>query len=94
MGMEFEWDERKAAGNLKKHKVSFDEARTVFSDPFSITIDDPEHSADEFRFIDIGSSSDGTILVVSYTERNKIRLISARKATKTERKTYEEEKNR
>ena len=94
MGMEFEWDERKAAGNLKKHKVSFDEARTVFSDPFSITIDDPEHSADEFRFIDIGSSSYGTILVVSYTERNKIRLISARKATKTERKTYEEEKNR
>ena len=92
--MEFEWDKRKAAGNLKKHKVSFDEARTVFSDPFSITIDDPEHSADEFRFIDIGSSSDGTILVVSYTERNKIRLISARKATKTERKTYDEEKNR
>lgn len=94
MGMEFEWDERKAAGNLEKHKVSFDEARTVFSDPFSITIDDPEHSADEFRFIDIGSSSDGTILVVSYTERTRIRLISARKASKAERKMYEEEKSR
>jgi len=94
MDLEFEWDEDKAAANLKKHKVSFEEAKTVFSDPFSITIDDPEHSADEFRFIDIGSSSDGTILVVSYTERNKIRLISARKASKSERKTYEEEKGR
>lgn len=93
MDLEFEWDESKAAGNLKKHKVSFEEAKTVFSDPFSITIDDPEHSADELRFIDIGSSANGTILVVSYTERRKIRLISARKASKAERKTYEEEKN-
>ena len=65
MNLEFEWDESKAAGNLKKHKISFEEARTVFSDPFSITIEDPEHSADELRFIDIGSSADGTILVVS-----------------------------
>jgi len=93
MDLKFEWDESKAAGNLKKHKVSFEEAKTVFSDPFSITIDDPEHSADEMRFIDIGSSANGTILVVSYTERSKIRLISARKAGKAERKTYEEEKS-
>ena len=92
MDMEFEWDERKAARNLKKHKISFEEAKSVFSDPFSITIDDPEHSADESRFIDIGSSANGTILVVCYTERSKIRLISARKASRTERKTYEEEK--
>ena len=62
MDLKFEWDESKAAGNLKKHKVSFEEAKTVFSDPFSITIDDPEHSADEMRFIDIGSSANGTIL--------------------------------
>jgi uncharacterized DUF497 family protein len=90
MDLEFEWDEVKAAANLKKHKVSFDEAKTVFADPFSITIDDPEHSVEERRFIDIGTSSEGHILVVSYTERRKIRLISARKASKIERMVYEE----
>lgn len=93
MDLEFEWDEIKAAGNLKKHKISFEEAKTVFGDPFSITIDDPEHSAGERRFIDMGISAGGNLLVVSYTERKKIRLISARKASKSERKMYEEEKD-
>lgn len=91
MDLDFEWDEEKAAANLKKHKVSFEEAKTVFADPFAITIDDPKHSVGEQRFIDTGTSADGKILVVSYTERErKIRLISCRKATKTERKIYEE----
>lgn len=89
--LDFEWDEEKASANLKKHKVSFAEAKTVFADPFAITIDDPKNSIDERRFIDTGASADGRILVVSYTERErKIRLISCRKATKTERKIYEE----
>ncbi|MGD9562803.1 MAG: BrnT family toxin [Pyrinomonadaceae bacterium] len=88
--LEFEWDEDKAASNVKKHKITFEEAKTVFADPFSVTIDDPEHSAEERRFIDIGTSAAGAVLVVSYTERKKIRLISCRKASKTERKIYEE----
>ena len=89
--LDFEWDEDKAAANLKKHKISFEEAKTVFADSFSITLDDPVHSLDEPRFVDIGESADGEILVVSYAERKqKIRLISCRKATKAERKVYEE----
>ncbi len=89
--MEFEWDADKAKGNLKKHRVSFDEAKTVFADPFAITIGDPKHSIKEHRFIDTGMSADGKVLVVSYTERErKIRIISSRKATKSERKIYEE----
>lgn len=89
--LDFEWDEDKAAFNLKKHKVSFEEAKTVFADPFAITINDPKHSVDEHRLVDTGRSADGKILVVSYTERErKIRLISCRKAAKTERKIYEE----
>jgi uncharacterized DUF497 family protein len=90
MDLDFEWDEDKAAANLKKHKISFDEAKTVFGDPFSITINDPKHSAAERRFIDIGTSATGNVLVVSYTERQKIRLISSRKASKKERRIYEE----
>jgi hypothetical protein len=87
----FEWDEEKAKTNLKKHKISFDEATTVFSDPFSITIPDPDHSIDEERYIDIGTSDKGQMLVVSYTERGtKIRIISCRKATPTELRRYEE----
>lgn len=93
MDLDFEWDEDKAVANLKKHKISFEEAKTVFADPFAITIDDPKHSADEHRFVDTGISANGKILVVSYTEREqKIRLISCRKATRTERKIYEERK--
>ncbi len=91
MELGFEWDEEKAASNLRKHKISFDEAKTVFADPFSITIDDPQHSVGENRYIDIGASADGNILIVSYTDREKIRIISARKATRSEKKMYEEE---
>ena len=92
--LDFEWDEEKAAANLKKHKITFEEAKTVFADPLAITIDDPKHSIDERRFVDTGASANGKILVVSYTEREqKIRLISCRKATKTERKIYEEREN-
>lgn len=87
----FEWDDRKANSNLRTHGVSFREAATVFADPLSITIPDPDHSATELRFIDIGNSYAGRILVVSYTERgDNIRLISARPATRKERSQYEE----
>ncbi|MDX6383146.1 MAG: uncharacterized protein QOK48_719 [Blastocatellia bacterium] len=92
--LDFEWDEDKAAANYKKHGVTFEEAKTVFGDPFSVTIDDPTHSASEYRFVDIGSSASGSILSVAYAERGRrIRLISCRKATRTERKVYEERKN-
>ncbi len=91
MGLNFEWDEEKAEANLKKHRASFDEATTVFSDPFSITIPDPAHSAEEDRYIDIGASEKGRILVVVYTERGTtIRIISCRKATPAEHRRYEE----
>ncbi|MDP3090507.1 MAG: BrnT family toxin [Nitrospira sp.] len=91
MKLSFEWDEEKAKANLKKHRVGFDEATTVFTDPFSMTIHDPEHSADEQRYIDIGSSDKGRVLLVVYTERGStIRIVSCRKATPSERKLYEE----
>jgi uncharacterized DUF497 family protein len=90
MKLNFEWDEEKAKTNFKKHRVSFDEAMTVFLDPLSITVSDPGHSVDEQRYIDIGSSDKGRVLVVVYTERrSNIRIISCRKATPTERKLYE-----
>lgn len=89
--MEFRWDENKAATNLSKHGVSFDEAKTVFEDAFYVDFYDPDHSHEEFRYIIVGQSENGHLLVVSYTERgNTIRLISARKATSSERKAYEE----
>jgi len=92
MAIPFEWDEEKAGINLEKHKVDFDEAKSVFGDPFSITVDDPDHSEEERRFIDIGKSVSGKLLIVVYTERgNKIRIISCRKATPAERKKYEEQ---
>ena len=76
--------------NLKKHKVSFDEATTIFIDPFSITIPDIDHSLDEQRYIDIGSSDKGRVLAVIYTERGlNIPIIGCRKATLSERKRYE-----
>jgi hypothetical protein len=88
----FEWDRHRAETNLRKHGVSFEEAQTVFTDPLSITLPDPDHSEDEERFIDIGTSDNRRVLVVVYTERGqRIRLISARKATPVERKQYEEE---
>ena len=91
MAPNFEWDQVKASKNRKKHGVSFDEAVTVFADPFSITIPDPNHSADEQRFVDIGTSDMGGVLVVIYTERGaSIRIISCRRATRAERRLYEE----
>ena len=83
----------KAARNLKTHGVSFDDATTVFRDKLSITISDPDHSDEEYRFVDIGMSHSMELLVVSYTERqDKIRIIGARRATRAERKNYEETK--
>jgi uncharacterized protein len=91
MGLRFEWDNRKAESNLRAHGVSFREATTVFGDSLSITISDPDHSTAEMRFVDIGLSHRGRLLVVSYTERgNRIRLISARRTTRNERRQYEE----
>lgn len=88
--MLFDWNEEKAKSNLAKHGVSFDEATSVFDDPLFLTFADPEHSLGEQRFIIIGESAKGRLLVVSYTERTKtIRLISARLATNKERKAYE-----
>jgi hypothetical protein len=82
---------RKAELNRKEHGASFDEATTVFRDTLSITIADPDHSDSEDRFVDIGMSHRGQLLVVSYTERkHQIRIISARPPTRAERKSYEE----
>lgn len=92
MDLNFEWDEEKARENYRKHKVRFEEGLTVFSDPLTITIDDPDHSVDEQRYIDIGTSAKGRVLAVSYTERgSRIRIISCRRATPTERRQYEED---
>jgi uncharacterized DUF497 family protein len=91
MDLQFEWDEAKAAANLHKHGVSFEEAITIFSGPNTITIFDVEHSGVEDRFIDIGLSASGRVLVVVYTERGpRIRIISCRKATPAERRQYEQ----
>lgn len=91
MGVNFEWDASKARLNLTKHAVSFEEAATVFGDENAITIADPLHSAIEMRFITIGASERGKILVVVATERgDSLRLISARSASRRERKQYEE----
>jgi uncharacterized DUF497 family protein len=90
MTLKFEWDENKSILNLKKHGIDFKEGKTVFNDPFAITIDDPDHSDLEERYIDIGISSKGRILVVWYTERNgNIRIIGCRKAVRFERESYE-----
>jgi hypothetical protein len=89
--MTFEWDQQKAQSNLVKHNVSFEEAQTVFDDPLYVDFYDPDHSQNENRYIIIGASSMGHILLVSYTERGNItRIISARKVTKQEFKTYQE----
>lgn len=90
--MEFEWDEKKSIENNLKHGVTFDEAKTVFKDAFSITILDPDHSDDETRYLDLGYSDQGRLLIVVYTQRgDHIRLISSRLATNVERKTYEQD---
>jgi uncharacterized DUF497 family protein len=89
--MEFEWDPQKADANLSKHKVSFHEAATVFSDPFSITVPDPDHSKDEERFIIVGLSYQHRLLIVAFTEReDRFRIISARELTRTEKEAYEQ----
>ena len=90
--MEFEADPVKAAQNFKKHKVSFEEAASIFGDPMAYTFADPDHSVSEARWLTFGMSGKGRILAVIYTERRgKVRLISARVATKRERKIYEED---
>jgi uncharacterized protein len=91
MDITFEWDENKAKQNLKKHRVSFDEAAAVFGDPLSLTIADPLHSQEEDRFVILGESHQRRLLVVVFTERGEnIRIISARRASRRERKDYEE----
>lgn len=90
-GLQFEWDETKAAKNIEKHQVSFDEAATVFDDPMFITFIDEEHSVGEERYITIGLSKQGRLLMVAHPDREgRIRIISARKATKIEEQFYAE----
>jgi uncharacterized DUF497 family protein len=87
----FEWNAQKAAANLRKHGVSFDEAASVFFDPLSATGDDPDHSVDERRFVTFGMSSSGQLLVVAHTVHDEtVRIITARPATRAERGLYEE----
>jgi uncharacterized DUF497 family protein len=89
--MKFDWDLQKADGNLKKHGVSFQEAASGFGDPLSITYYDPDHSAKEHRFITAGTSRSGKFLMVAHTDRgDNVRIISARKMTRQERRHYEE----
>lgn len=91
MKLTFKWDEVKAKTNFKKHKVSFEEGKTIFNDPFLFTFTDDVHSSTEKRFINIGLSANSLILVLTHTERqDKIGIISCRKATARERKCYEE----
>ena len=95
MDLIFEWDEKKAKRNFKKHKVSFEEGKSVFNDPYSLTISDPKHSIGEYRFIDIGHTSKGRQVVVYYTEReSNVRIIGCRKATKTEIRVYDNEREK
>jgi uncharacterized DUF497 family protein len=89
--MRFEWDESKAARNIIKHGISFAEAATVFGDPLSETFDDPDHSTGEHRFIIIGTSENGRILIIGHTDDGEtVRIINAREPTKAERRFYEE----
>ena len=89
--MVFKWDPRKAAANLKKHGIDFHEAATVLNDTLSTTFPDPDHSSFEPRFVTVGMSSRGRILVVTHTEDgDPVRIISARRATRHERRFYEE----
>ena len=92
MDFEFDWQPDKAASNLKKHKVSFEEASTCVLDPLALTFPDGKHSDGEYRFLTFGRSTNGRLLIVSHTElgSNGIRIISARKADRNERNIYEE----
>ena len=90
--MRFEWDRDKATSNLAKHRVSFEEAVTVFYDPLAASFADPDHSGSERRWITVGHSSTDRLLVVCHTERRgSIRLISSRRATRRERQRHEAE---
>ena len=90
--MEFEWDPKKAVRNLRTHKVSFNEAATIFADVSSTTVPDPDHSIDERRYITVGWSSQQRLLMVAHADYGDlIRIVSARKLTRTEGTTYEEE---
>jgi uncharacterized DUF497 family protein len=87
----FEWDPNKAAGNVQKHGVPFEEAATVFQDDLSVTVPDPDHSMEEERFITVGMSSRNRLLMVAHAEQgDRIRVISARELTPRERRQYEE----
>ena len=90
MSLQFEWDSKKAEANKVKHGVSFEEAITVFADPLARIFEDPEHSETERREIIIGHSNKQNLILVSFVGDDSVRLISARKATRTERKDYEE----
>lgn len=90
--MEFEWNSDKAARNFQKHGVTFQEATTVFGDSLSLTFPDPDHSVGEDRYVTIGMSRLATLLVISHTDRgDRIRIISARRATRQEQRVYEED---
>jgi uncharacterized DUF497 family protein len=90
----FEWDSRKARANLAKHGISFEEATTIFGDRLSVTVPDPDHSITERRYITMGKAFNGKLLVVVHTDRgDNIRIISARRANRRERKFYEKEIN-
>jgi hypothetical protein len=95
MELTFEWDKNKAKANLRKHKISFDEAKTIFNDPLTITFRDDFHSDEEDRLISVGMSANNRILLVVNTESEEsenafvVRIISCRKATASERKIYE-----
>jgi hypothetical protein len=91
MKLTFEWNEVKAKANFKKHKVKFEEGKTIFNDPFLFTFPDSKHSGNEERYINIGLSANGRVIILTHTERQgKIRIISCRKATTRERRFYEE----
>ena len=88
----FEWDSRKAVANLRKHRVTFEDATTAFADPLGLLRDDPAHSLDEARFLLLASSRAGKLLVIAFAERApRTRIISARHATRLERRQYENE---
>ncbi len=89
--MQFAWDPKKAASNPRDHKVTFEEASSVFGDSLAVTFDDPDHSEGESRLLTFGLSEQGRLLVVSHTERRGVvRIISARRASRAERNIYEE----
>lgn len=90
-GVRFEWDATKATANVRKHGIAFEEAATALRDPLAVTGYDPDHAADEDRFVSFGVSAEGRLLAVAHAERGEaVRLISARRASRSERTIYEE----